>query len=182
MISKGNHLFQASITILDNGIKVRIPNFWRNEETFFSFNDITGISLSTPSWYSVLSYSSISFNARGTWVEAHGFTKSDAINIKKLIEGGSSNNDTSINEYGQNTNNFSSKKNQDWINYQHDREVRRDREERMEVQNQLNKELIPKIKKLLKTGAGFGRDHRTGVDLQNRKKFVEAWSKKSLFI
>ena len=33
ILSEGNHLFQASITILDNGVKVRIPGFWKNNET-----------------------------------------------------------------------------------------------------------------------------------------------------
>ena len=59
MLAKGNHVFQASITILDNGIKVRIPEFWRNNETFLRFDEIKGIELTTPSWYSVLTYSTI---------------------------------------------------------------------------------------------------------------------------
>ena len=86
MLAEKNHLFQTSITVGEEGIKVRIPNFWKNQEMFFSYDDITGISLDTPSWYTVLSYSTIRFNARGTWVEAHGFTKSDANEIKRIIE------------------------------------------------------------------------------------------------
>jgi hypothetical protein len=150
MISKGNHLFQASITILDNGVKLRIPNFWRDQETFFSFNDISGVELTTPSWYSVLTYSTINFNLRGTWVEAHGFAKSDAITIKRMIEGGrQSGGNSSINEFGEDTNKFSGYKQQQWINYQHDREVKKDREERVSRENEQNKELIPKLKKLI---------------------------------
>lgn len=154
MISEGNHLFQTSISILENGIKVRIPNFWRDQETFFNFQDITGISLNTPSWYSVLTYSSISFNARGTWVEAHGFTKSDAKIIKRLIEEGERTNHSlgggfNINEFGQDTSKFSERQQKDWINYQHDREVKKDREEWIERENERNKELIPKLKDLI---------------------------------
>jgi hypothetical protein len=150
MISKGNHLFQASITILDNGVKLRIPNFWRDQETFFSFNDISGVELTTPSWYSVLTYSTINFNLRGTWVEAHGFAKSDAITIKRMIEGGrQSGGNSSINEFGEDTNKFSGYKQQQWINYQHDREVTKDREETLSRENEQNKELIPKLKKLI---------------------------------
>lgn len=150
MISKGNHLFQASITILDNGVKLRIPNFWRDQETFFSFNDISGVELTTPSWYTVLTYSTINFNLRGTWVEAHGFAKSDAITIKRMIEGGrQSGGNSSINEFGEDTNKFSGYKQQQWINYQHDREVKKDREERVSRENEQNKELIPKLKKLI---------------------------------
>lgn len=150
MISKGNHLFQASITILDNGVKLRIPNFWRDQETFFSFNDISGVELTTPSWYTVLTYSTINFNLRGTWVDAHGFAKSDAITIKRMIEGGrQSGGNSSINEFGEDTNKFSGYKQQQWINYQHDREVKKDREERISRKNEQNKELIPKLQKLI---------------------------------
>ena len=153
MISKGNHLFQASITILDNGVKLRIPNFWRDQETFFGFNDISGVELTTPSWYTVLTYSTINFNLKGTWIEAHGFAKSDALTIKKLIDSGrSGGGNSTINEYGQDTSKFSGYKQQQWINYQHDREVRRDREEREALQNERNKELIPKLKKLIIKG------------------------------
>ena len=150
MISKGNHLFQASITILDNGVKLRIPNFWRDQETFFSFNDISGVELTTPSWYTVLTYSTINFNLRGTWVEAHGFAKSDAITIKRMIEGGrQSGGNSSINDFGEDTNKFSGYKQKQWINYQHDREVKKDREERISRKNEQNKELIPKLQKLI---------------------------------
>lgn len=150
MLSEGNHLFQASVTILDNGVKLRIPNFWRDQETFFSFSDMSGVELTTPSWYAVLTYSTINFNLRGTWVEAHGFTKSDALSIKKLIDDGiHSGGNSSINEFGEDTSKFSGYKQQQWINYQHDREVKRDREERISRENEQNKELIPKLKKLI---------------------------------
>jgi hypothetical protein len=146
MLSEGNHLFQASVTILDNGVKLRIPNFWRDQETFFSFSDMSGVELTTPSWYAVLTYSTINFNLRGTWVEAHGFTKSDALSIKKLIDNGiHSGGNSSINEFGEDTNKFSGYKQQQWINYQHDREVKKDREERISRKNEQNKELIPKL-------------------------------------
>lgn len=88
MLAKGNHVFQASITILDDGIKVRIPGFWRDNETYLSFDEIKGIELTMPSWYTVLIYSTVQFYARGIRVEAHGFTKSDAQQIKRLIEEG----------------------------------------------------------------------------------------------
>jgi len=88
VLAEGNHLFQASISILDDGIKVRVPNFWSDSETYFKFHDISGFTLETPSWYSVLKYSTIRFNAKGVWVEAHGFTTQDAKRIKHLIEEG----------------------------------------------------------------------------------------------
>jgi hypothetical protein len=111
---------------------------------------MSGVELTTPSWYAVLTYSTINFNLRGTWVEAHGFTKSDALSIKKLIDDGiHSGGNSSINEFGEDTSKFSGYKQQQWINYQHDREVKRDREERISRENEQNKELIPKLKKLI---------------------------------
>jgi hypothetical protein len=86
ILSKGNSLFQPSITITDDGVLLKIPKFWKDQETHFSFSDITGIRLDIPSWFTVATYSSIGFNARGTWVEVHGFTKSDAQKIKRYIE------------------------------------------------------------------------------------------------
>jgi len=88
ILAKGNHVFQASITILDDGVKVKVPGFWRDKETYLTYDEIKGIELNTPSWYSVLTYSTISFFARGIRVEAHGFTTSDAKKIKCYIEDG----------------------------------------------------------------------------------------------
>ena len=95
VLAKGNHVFQASITILDDGVKVKIPGFWKDRETYLTFEEIKGIELNTPSWYSVLSYSTISFFARGIRVEAHGFATSDAKKIKRYVEDGQRGNNKS---------------------------------------------------------------------------------------
>jgi hypothetical protein len=97
MLSEGNHVFQPSIKICEDGVKLKIPKFWKNKETFFRYQDISGFSLNTPRWYSILSYCTISFNAKGTWVEVHGFTKSDALKIKKHIKEGQSSSSISKN-------------------------------------------------------------------------------------
>ena len=140
-ISEGNHLFPASITILDDGIKVKIPNFWRDQETYFNFQDITGISIDNPSWYSVLTYSTISFNARGTWVKAHGFSTNDGNKIKRLIEEG---------QKGMSKNNSNSSHRGSWNNrenYEHDQEVKRLRNEEKNNKRQLYLTSIPKYQK-----------------------------------
>jgi len=96
-ISDGNKLFPASITIEDTGLKVRLPGFWKDEETFVSYTDISGVSVDTP----LIGYSSIEFNVMGSRVKAHGFTKSEVKEIKQAIDDGkrrgpgvSSNNDS----------------------------------------------------------------------------------------
>lgn len=150
MLSKDNHLFQASITILDNGVKLRIPNFWKDQETFFNYNDISGVELTTPSWYAVLTYSTIKINLKGSWVQAHGFSKEDALTIKRLIDNGRKNKrNSSLNEFGEDTSKFSNSKMKNWINYQHDRQMRIDRDERISKKNEQNKGLIPKLKKII---------------------------------
>lgn len=150
MLSEGNHLFQASITILDDGVKLRIPNFWKDQETFFNYNDISGVELTTPSWYAVLTYSTININLKGSWVEAHGFSKDDALAIKKLIDNGRQNkSNSSINEFGEDTSKFSNSKMKNWINYQHDRQMRIDQDERISKRNEQNRGLIPKLKKII---------------------------------
>ena len=145
-LAKGNHLFPASINIMENGVKIRIPGFWRNEEVFFEFSDITGVSLNTPSWFSVLTYSTIRFNARGTWIEVEGFTKQDAYQIKRQIEQGSSNR-----SYGEPSYN----NNRSRIRQEDIERVERFREEERERKNKRQKdkagEILPKVKETLST-------------------------------
>lgn len=83
-ISDGNKIFPASIETQQNGLKVRIPSFWKSDETFLSYTDISGVKVDTP----LIGFSTIEFNAKGLKVKAHGFTKSDAIEIRKAIEKG----------------------------------------------------------------------------------------------
>ena len=83
-ISDGNKLFPASITIEDSGLKVSLPGFWKDEETFVSYADISGVSVDTP----LVGYSSIEFNVMGSRVKAHGFTKSQMKEVKEAIDEG----------------------------------------------------------------------------------------------
>ena len=83
-ISDGNKLFPASITIESLGLKVRLPGFWKDEETFVSYTDISGVSVDIP----LIGYSSIEFNVMGSRVKAHGFTKSEVKEIKQAIDDG----------------------------------------------------------------------------------------------
>lgn len=83
-VSDGNKLFPASITIEELGLKVRVPGFWKNEETFVSYTDISGVSVDTP----LIGYSTIEFNVMGSRVKAHGFTKSEVNEIKQAIDDG----------------------------------------------------------------------------------------------
>ena len=83
-ISEGNKLFPASITIEDTGLKVKVPGFWKDEETFVTYTDISGVSVDTP----LIGFSTIEFNVMGSRVQAHGFTKSEVREIKQAIDDG----------------------------------------------------------------------------------------------
>lgn len=83
-ISDGNKLFPSSIETQTNGLVVKLPSFWKNNETFLSYSDISGVKVDTP----LIGFSTIEFNAKGLRVKAHGFTKSDVISIRTAIEKG----------------------------------------------------------------------------------------------
>lgn len=93
-ISDGNKLFPASITIDSTGLRVKIPGFWRNEETFVSYHDISAVSVDMPMIPGVTGFATISFNAMGSPVKAHGFTKGEVNEIKAAIENGKRNSRT----------------------------------------------------------------------------------------
>ena len=83
-ISDGNKLFPASIETQKNGINVRLPSFWKNEEAFLFYNDISGVKVDSP----LIGFSTIEFSAKGLKVKAHGFSKDDANAIRVAIERG----------------------------------------------------------------------------------------------
>ncbi len=103
-MSDGNKLFPASITIEDTGLKVRLPGLWKDEETFVSYTDISGVSVDTP----LMGFSTIEFNVMGSRAKAHGFTKDEVKEIKQAIDNGKrrgpvvSESETSINPTGAN--------------------------------------------------------------------------------
>jgi len=158
MLAEGNHLFQASITVTDEGLIMKIPKFWNDKETFFRYQDVSGFSIDTPSWYTVLSYCTIHLNARGTWVEAHGFTKSDAQKIKRYIEDGQRGNGSSGSRGNAGSGSYNSSSpisgreyHEEWMKNSRRKteelyaEIRRLGEEAFTE----NKDLIEKIKKVL---------------------------------
>ena len=82
--SEGNGTYQTSITTKDNGLMVRVPEFWQDTETFYSYNDIAGVCKTTP--LLGLGFSSIEFNVFGRPVKAYGFTKNEVNEIAQTIE------------------------------------------------------------------------------------------------
>ena len=163
LLSEGNHLFQASITVTDDGLQMKIPNFWKDKETFFQYGDISGFRVDTPSWYTVLNYCTIHLNARGTWVQAHGFTKSDAQKIKRYIEEGQNGN------YGNSSANFNKSLGTD-SSYNEPWGFTPSEIRRIELGRDKILELIEKIKRVLRNDL---RNFYLFSHLDDRKKVEE---------
>ena len=83
-LADGNKLFPPSITIEENGLKVKIPGFLRGNSTFLAYTDISSVSVNSK----LIGYSTIHFNTMGSRVSAHGFTKSEVEQVKAAIDEG----------------------------------------------------------------------------------------------
>jgi hypothetical protein len=106
----------------------------------------------------VLSYCTIHLNARGTWVEAHGFTKSDAQKIKRYIEDGQRGNGSSGSRGNAGSGSYNSSSPISGREY-HEAWMKNSRRKTEELYAEIrrlgeeafteNKDLIEKIKKVL---------------------------------
>ena len=83
-LSDGNKIFPPEIKIEDNGISIKVPGLFSNQEQYFAFNQIDSVAVETP----LIGYSTISFYAGLNFVKAHGFTKSEVTEIKQIITDG----------------------------------------------------------------------------------------------
>ena len=84
-ISDGNGMFPCKIMVGSNKITVRIPGFFHNQDKDIPYDQISEVSVDTP----LVGYSTITFYTTGAgYVKAHGYTKSEVDEIKRLIDGG----------------------------------------------------------------------------------------------
>ncbi len=85
-LSDGNKLFPPHIVVEINGLKVKIPGFWKGKEIFIPYDEIASVSVNSR----LIGFSTLRFYTRGTEVVVHGFTKSQVEDIKRDIESGQS--------------------------------------------------------------------------------------------
>lgn len=85
-LSDGNKLFPPHIVVEINGLKVKIPGFWKGKEIFIPYDEIASVSVNSR----LIGFSTLRFYTSGTEVVAHGFTKSQVEDIKRDIESGQS--------------------------------------------------------------------------------------------
>jgi hypothetical protein len=86
-LSEGNKLFPAEIIVEPTGITIRVPGLFSGDETSVAYSSISAVEIDTP----LIGFSTIRFYHNGNKVEAHGFSKSDAKEIKAAIENGRNN-------------------------------------------------------------------------------------------
>lgn len=84
-LATGNRLFPAKVTIDDFGVTLKIPGLFSGEEKSLGFHQISSVKVDSP----MIGFSKITFNTIG-WdrIVAEGFEKSDAEEIKSLVQRG----------------------------------------------------------------------------------------------
>lgn len=83
-LADGNKLFVPSITLDDAGLYVKLPGLFKGKETFLNYKDISAVTVDAP----LVGFSTINFNAKGTWVSVHGFKSNEVKEIKAAIQQG----------------------------------------------------------------------------------------------
>jgi hypothetical protein len=83
-LSEGNKLFPAQIIVENTGVTIKVPGIFSADETSVAYDSISAVEIDTP----LIGFSTIRFYHNGNKVEAHGFSKSDAKEIKSAIENG----------------------------------------------------------------------------------------------
>ena len=79
-LSEGNKLFPAEIHIEDTEIMLQIPGFFSGKSRHIVYQQIEGVNIDTP----MIGYSTITFVVGGESIIAHGFTESEAKEIKQI--------------------------------------------------------------------------------------------------
>lgn len=77
-ISEGNKIFPPSITIEDNGLRIKFPGLFSGKEEFVSYEDISSISYDAP----MVGLTKLTLNIRGQVTTVEGFYKNDVKEIK----------------------------------------------------------------------------------------------------
>ena len=80
-VSQDNALFPPQIILEDDGVTIKCPGLFSGRSTVVSYDKISHISIKTP----LIGFSTISFFIHGEEVSVHGFTQSEAKEIKIII-------------------------------------------------------------------------------------------------
>jgi len=81
-LSAGNKIFPINLMIDDLGVTLKNPGVFSGQEKTIPFSRVSSVDVVCP----FIGYSTIMIQTTGEGeIRAHGFTKSEVIEIKKLI-------------------------------------------------------------------------------------------------
>jgi len=81
-LSEGNKVFPIEILIDDSGITLKHPGLFSGQEKTIPFSRVSSVDVETP----LIGFSTIIIQTTGEGkIEAHGFNKSEVVEMKKTI-------------------------------------------------------------------------------------------------
>ncbi len=81
-LSKGNKLFPIEILITGEGVTLKHPGLFSGQEKTIPFSRVSSVDVSCP----LVGFSTIMIHTTGEGkIEAHGFKKSEVVEMKKMI-------------------------------------------------------------------------------------------------
>jgi uncharacterized membrane protein YdbT with pleckstrin-like domain len=81
-LSEGNKIFPITIQIDDLGVTLKHPGVFSGQEKTIPFSRVSSVDVDSP----LIGYSTIIIQTTGEGkIMAHGFTKSEVVEMKKLI-------------------------------------------------------------------------------------------------
>jgi len=81
-LSEGNKVFPIEIIIDDGGITLKHPGLFSGQEKTIPFSRVSSVDVDCP----LVGFSTIIIQTTGEGkIDAHGFTKSEVIEMKKMI-------------------------------------------------------------------------------------------------
>lgn len=83
-LAEGNQLFPPQIILEEEGLRVKMPGFFKNKEKFLYYSDISSVETNTP----IIGFTTLWFNVQGIVYSIHGFTKKEVADIKDAIDFG----------------------------------------------------------------------------------------------
>ncbi|MCW3093733.1 MAG: hypothetical protein JWP81_4802 [Ferruginibacter sp.] len=81
-LSEGNKVFPIKIVINELGITLKHPGIFSGQEKTIPFNRVSSVDVDCP----LVGFSTIIIQTTGEGkIDAHGFTKSEVMEMKKLV-------------------------------------------------------------------------------------------------
>ena len=81
-LSEGNKVFPIQILIDEKGVTLKHPGLFSGQEKTIPFSRISSVDVECP----LVGFSTIIIQTTGEGkIEAHGFTKSEVVEMKKMI-------------------------------------------------------------------------------------------------